>query len=1011
MMTAVEADFPCGKQVLPMCSQIEISLPVHGQNLIPARIRHYTAFGQINPFFARSFEKKAILRELPTIQVWLKKLETNRLVAMNHRHKHQNSSPDVDEALSLTSQPSSVLYPRTPILTPFFAPRNIALIGASERTGSVGRTIFRNLLDHPFGGTVFPVNPKHKNILGQQAYPDVGSIPESIDLALICTPASTVPNLIDQCGFAEIPAAVVFSAGFKEKGESGQLLAEQVKALSIKHGIRVIGPNCLGLMVPGRGLNATFAYSLGIPGKVALLSQSGAICTAMLDWSLREKVGFRAMVSVGTMLDVDWSDLIRHFGEDPETESIAIYMESMGDPRAFFSAAREVALAKPIVVIKAGRTRESAQAAAAHTGNLVGNDDIINAAFERCGILRVDTIADLFYTVETLSKQRPPKGKRLAILTNAGGPAVLATDRLVLEGGKLATLAPETVEGLKTILPDAGSSLNPVDLLGDATPEQYGQALRLLANDPGVDGVLVILTLQAMTDTEATAHQICEVGRLSEKTILASWLGGENMAKAEKILNDGGIPTFSFPDTAARVFNHLCRHHQNLEALYETPIEHTRLPLKISGQTVAKKILDQAVARNQTILSEVASKKLLNAYGIPMVETRIAHTEEDASEMAQLVKFPVALKLHSEKLTHKAAVGGVALHLNSVQQVRQAFRSIQESAIKHGGEEAFQGVTVQKMITQRGCEAILGSTCDPLFGPAIIFGLGGSSVEILNERSIGLPPLTSTLARRLIEGSRIRIALEKIQAPRELVEEIICRFAQIVLDHPQIKEMEINPLLITAEEALVLDARIILHAPEIKALDLPKPVIRPYPMEYVKAWNLQKNAISIIRPIRPEDEPLMVDFHAGLSPETVYQRYLECLNLSSRVAHTRLIRVCNCDYDRDIVLVLDHRLATSGKHQILAVGRLSKTSTPGEAEIAVLVSDLWQGKGIGSRLMKELLEIARKEKITRLVGLTRSDNHSMLHIAHRLGFSSQREDGESTSLLLIDLQPDLEEID
>ncbi|HWI57820.1 MAG TPA: acetate--CoA ligase family protein, partial [Bacillota bacterium] len=608
--------------------------------------------------------------------------------------------------------------PRAHPLDAIFAPRTVAVVGATDKPGSVGRTLVQNLVLNLFGGTVYPVNAKRPSVLGVRAYPAIAAIPEPIDLAVIATPASTVPGIMAECVQAGVRGALIISAGFSECGPAGAALEQQILAVAPREKIRIIGPNCLGLMLPHLGLNATFAKAMARPGCVGFLSQSGALCTAILDWSLRENVGFSAFISIGAMLDVGWGDLIYHLGDDPRTKSIVIYMESIGNARAFLSAAREVALAKPIIVIKVGHTREAARAAASHTGALTGNDEVLGAAFRRVGVLRVNTIEELFEMAEVLASQPRPQGPRLLILTNAGGPGVLAADMLLGCSGQLAELSPETLGRLNQLLPRHWSQSNPIDLFDDAAPERYAQAMEMAAKDPNNDGILAILTPQAMTDSTATAEQLKPFAKLESKPVLASWMGGAKVEEGASILRAAGIPTFDHPDTAASAFCHLWRYSYDLRALYETPPaagEWEGDDLKAAK--VAAQI--EAVRRSgRTLLSELEANQMLTSYGIPAVPIRIATTEAEALERAREMGFPVALKLHSQTITHKTDVGGVKLNLSGPAAVRRAYQAIQTAVTQKCGDQHFLGVSVEPMIAlAESCELILGSSADPQFGP------------------------------------------------------------------------------------------------------------------------------------------------------------------------------------------------------------------------------------------------------------------------------------------------------
>ncbi|MBP8261792.1 MAG: acetate--CoA ligase family protein, partial [Verrucomicrobia bacterium] len=577
-------------------------------------------------------------------------------------------------------------------------PKSVAVIGATEKVGSVGRTVLWNLMSTPFGGPIFPVNPTRSSVLGIKAYPNISAVPEKVDMAVITTPAASVPNIIKECADAGLPGAVIISAGFKETGPAGVELERQILAHARRSGMRIIGPNCLGVMNPINGVNATFASAIARRGNVGFISQSGALCTAVLDWSLKEMVGFSAFVSIGSMLDIGWGDLISYLGSDPNTKSIVIYMETIGDARAFLSAAREVALTKPIIIIKPGRTEGAARAAASHTGSLTGSDEVLEAAFRRCGVLRVNDISDLFHMSEVLSKQPRPRGPRMTLITNAGGPGVLATDALLSSGGELAEITPQTVDALNKILPAHWSHNNPIDVLGDASADVYAKTLEIAGRDVNSDGLLVILTPQAMTDATATADKLREFGQIENKPVLASWMGGTDVATGEAILNRAGIPTFSYPDTAARMFTAMWRYSDNLRALYETPSTRIDLESVTQGRAQAAKIIEGVRRSQRTILTEFESKELLAAYGVPIVLTRIARTVDEAVQMAEGMKYPVVLKLFSETITHKTDVGGVQLNLGSADAVRQAFHKIQTSVAEKAGAQHFQGVTVQQMI-------------------------------------------------------------------------------------------------------------------------------------------------------------------------------------------------------------------------------------------------------------------------------------------------------------------------
>jgi acetyltransferase len=908
------------------------------------------------------------------------------------------TTPSPDGAQRIESAHDILRQTQPRPLDCIFSPNAVALIGATENPNSVGRTVLENLVKGQFPGAIYPVNPKRETVLGVKAYPSILATPGKVDLAVIVTPPPSIPGIIRDCVQAGVPGAVIISAGFKETGAAGLELERQVLAEARRGQMRVVGPNCLGVMMPGRKLNATFAAGMARLGSVGFISQSGALCTAVLDWSLKENVGFSAFVSIGSMVDVGWGDLIFHLGDDPNTRSIVIYMETIGDARAFLSAAREVALTKPIIVIKPGRTSAAAKAAASHTGSLTGSDEVLQAAFQRAGVLRVENISELFDMAEVLSKQPRPRGPHLSVITNAGGPAVLATDMLITSGGQLTELTPESMAAFNAILPPAWSHNNPVDIIGDAGAALYAKAVDIAAKDPNTDGLLVILTPQAMTDATATAEQLKPYAHLEGKPILASWMGADAVMAGEDILNAANVPTFKYPDRAARAFCYMWRYTENLRALYHTPLMAPASEDVAAAHSQADAMLKAIRKQGRSLLTEFESKQLLSAHGIPTVETHVATTETEAIRHATRMGFPVVLKLYSETITHKTDVGGVQLNLRNATAVRRAWRAIQNAVVEKAGEEHFLGVTVQPMIKTDGYELILGSSIDPQFGPVMLFGAGGQLVEVFKDRALALPPLNATLARRMMEGTRIFTALQGVRGRASVdiaaLEQLLVRFSEMVVTQPWIKEVDINPLIAAPRRLLALDARVVLHDPATPEAALPTPSIRPYPTQYVGVWKLKNKKRIVIRPIRPEDEPLMVKFHQTLSEQSVYQRYFSVLQLSQRTAHERLTRICFNDYDREIALVAEHKETPAAEPRILGVGRLSKLHGVNEGEFAILVSDAWQGLGLGDELLKRVVQVAREEKLQRIVGHILADNHAMKHLCEKVGFKIRHDAGQ-----------------
>lgn len=872
-------------------------------------------------------------------------------------------------------------YPRP--LDAIFLPKTIAVIGAKDEFGTVGRTIMLNLTTGGYKGKIYPVNPKRKEVIGITCYSNLKEIPEPIDLCIIITPAKTVPGIIRECVQTNVKSIIIISAGFKEFGAEGEQLEREVLKES-QGKIPIIGPNCLGVMNPLIGLNATFAKGMALPGNIAFISQSGAMCSAVLDWSLQEKIGFSSFVSIGSMADVNWGDLIDYLGGDPSTHSILMYMESIGDARSFLSAAREIALEKPIIIIKPGRSAEAAKAAASHTGSLAGSDEVLDMALQRVGVLRVDTISQLFNMASVLGRQPRPKGPNLTIITNAGGPSVLATDATVLNGAKLSPLERETIDKLETFLPPAWSHANPVDILGDASASRYLETLEVLAKDNSTDGLLVILSPQDMTDPIGVAEGLRGFSKLKDKPVLTSWMGGSFVKKGIEILNQANIPTFEYPDDAAWSFATMWKYAENLKRLYETPLVKNNEGKFSHNSALAKEIIEKVKLENRTLLTEFESKKLLSYYGIPIVETKIATTIDEAIQYADEIGYPIVMKLHSETITHKSDVGGVKLNIVNRQDVEKNFKEIQGNILAKFTEKDFQGVTIQKMIKLEGIELIIGSIVDPQFGPVLLFGAGGIFVEVFKDKALGLPPLNTNLVKHMINKTKISNALEGIRGKKGIdmvfLEKILINFSQMIVENPWIKECDINPLLASADGIIALDARIVLHPLDTPKNKLPLPALRPYPVEYVFYDKTKEQKDVTIRPIRPEDEAMMVEFHKKLSENTVRQRYFAFLSLNDRIAHERLIRICLNDFDREIAIVaiIDD--------QIVGVARLARLIGTDIADLKLTIVDEYQNKGIGELLLTHILEIAKQENVKQIDARILSENIGMIYLVQKKGF-------------------------
>ena len=877
-----------------------------------------------------------------------------------------------------------------------FNPRSIAVIGASNKEGSVGNVLIKNLTELGYSGRVYPVNIQETQILGLKACKSVDELPEPIDLAVIATPAKTVPDVVEQCGKAGIIGIIIISAGFKEIGEEGKALEGKINELRRRYQLRIIGPNCLGIIRPSVNLNATFANRMPKPGNIAFISQSGALGTAILDWATHENIGFSNFVSIGSMIDVDFGDLIDYFGTDPKTRSILMYIEGITDARKFMSAARHFARTKPIIVVKSGKFGESAKAAASHTGSLTGDDMIYDAAFKRAGIVRVEEIADLFNSAEVLGMQNLPKGSNLAIITNAGGPGVMATDALIARGGKLAAPCQETISTLNSILPHYWSRANPVDILGDADNERYRTVIETCLKDENVDGLLIIYTPQGLADPDMIAKSIVDIGKsgVSQKTILTSFMGYEMTEEANRILTENSIPTYSTPEQAIATYMYMYQYHRNLQLLYETPEE---LPVdSVPPKRPLTVIMRNAAKENREALTETEAKKFLEYYCLPIVKTLVAKTADDAARLASSIGYPVVLKILSPQIVHKTEAGGVLLDINTETELREAFEQIIQRAKEYNPKAEIEGVTVQPMIKKRGYEVIFGAKRDPLFGPVILFGMGGIGVELFKDVAIGLPPLNQTLARRIMEETKVYQLLKGFRnmppANLKLLEELLVLFSQMLVDFPQLKEVDINPLFIDEKEAFALDARIIIDKEKVFAKPEPHEhlVISPYPKKYETLWKLRDGRTVLLRPIKPEDEPMWLEMFQQFSEESIRYRFFQIIK---DTPHEVRVRYCNIDYDRELGLVAE--LTEEGRRRILGVVRLSIEPDGKTAEIAFITADPWQGLGLASKMLDFMIEICKEKKLETIYGVMLPDNYRAINLMKKMGFTIERIDADT----------------
>ncbi len=872
-------------------------------------------------------------------------------------------------------------------LNSIFKPRRIALIGASNNPKSVGGIVLKNLVGAGFNGVIYPINPKREAVMGITCFPNVKSLPHTPDLAVIMTGAQFVPGLIRECGEAGINGVVIISAGFKECGDSGKELEEQVKAEVAKFPeMRVIGPNCLGFIVPGLNLNVSFADGMPEKGHVAFISQSGALCTSVLDWAYEAKIGFSYFVSIGNAMDVSFGDLIDYFGQDPNTKSIVLYVESIADARAFMSAARAFARKKPIIVYKSGRFPESAAAAASHTGAMASEDSIYDAVFRRAGVARVYNIGNIFDFTDLIGRKRVPKGSGLALVTNAGGPGVMATDALIAQGGKLVKLSEDTMKKLNDYLPPFWSHGNPVDVLGDATPQRFAEATRIVLEDENVDAVLVVLTPQAMTAPTETAKAIIDISEKTSKLIMAAWLGGASMKEGIDLYNKAGIPAYTTPEQAIDAFMILSKYSKNLDLLFETPKE---IPVSFSydRDELRQKYLSDIFPKAE-ILSEDDSKLLINDYGITTTHPSLAKNEEEAVEIANEKGYPVVLKIQSPDITHKSDSGGVALNIKNDEMVRVAYRSMLDTVGKRVPDARIEGITVQKMVkTKDAVELILGIKKDPVFGTVMLVGMGGTSAELFKDRRLEFPPLNERLARRMIESLKIYPLLTGYRGTKpknvEKLVEVLIRLSYLAADYPEIKELDINPVLVTPDDVIALDARIVVDKELLGKEQEPYShlILRPYPDTLKENVVLKDGTKALLRPIKPEDEPLWLELLGSCSKESIYSRFRYDFHFNSHEVATQF---CFIDYDREMGIVAE--IEQNGRKRLIGVGRLIADPDLESAEYAVLITDEWQGKDLGKYLTEFCLEIAKKSRVKRVVALTTNDNKPMISVFRKLGF-------------------------
>jgi acetyltransferase len=875
-------------------------------------------------------------------------------------------------------------------------PASIAVIGASQRPGSIGAVVFRNLRGDAFQGPIWPVNPAHDTVDGEKAWPDVASLPEAPALAVICTPAATVPQLIDELGRKGTRAAIVLSAGLKQPAGDGRTLEQQMLDAARPHLLRILGPNCIGMLVPGLGVNASFAPANATPGELAFVTQSGALATALLDWANGRGIGFSHFVSLGDSADVDFGDVLDYLASDAGTRAILMYAESVKNGRKFMSAARAAARNKPVIIVKAGRAPEGARAAASHTGALAGSDLVFDAAVRRAGMLRVPTLESLFDAAETLAHRWPYRGERLVVMTNGGGAGVLAADALSLSGGTLATLGPDTLAALDACLPAGWSRGNPVDIIGDAPVSRYQDALRVLMAAPEVDAVLFAHAPTAVVPAGDIAAACLPLIEKASKPVLGCWLGGPTVAAARAKWSAAGLASFDTPERAVAAWLQLVMHARNQAALQQTPP--AALPDFSPDRRRAQSLIDTALQEGRQWLDEVQAKELLHAYGIPVVETRMAASADDAAQVAVRIGFPVALKVVSPQVIHKSDVGGVALNLESAQDVQAAAQRMLGELARLMPQARMLGFAVQRMVKRPGAhELIIGLSNDPVFGPVLLCGAGGTDVELNKQHAIGLPPLNALLALDLLDRSGVRPLLAPTRgrpaADEAGVCEVLLKMSQMACDLRGLAELDINPLLVDSRGVIALDARVRVR----DSSDLAPLSIRPYPQELEQRIAVGSRAL-LLRPIRPEDAVRLSDFYEDAPAEDMRLRFF----LARReVPHSELARYSQIDYDRDMTFIaLDPETGAMA-------GEVRAVCDPDNerAEFAIQVAAPWQGKGLGIELLGKLIDYLRRRGTHELFGECLPENRGMAALAKRLGFEVAHHPGAVTMRLTLQAAP------
>lgn len=870
-------------------------------------------------------------------------------------------------------------------LTALFAPSSVAVFGASDRPDSVGQIVFQNMLSSGFTGRLYPINPKHTEVQGRKAFANIAEISDTVELVVIATPPATIPQILEQCGQRSVKAAVILSAGFSETGAKGMALEKEMIKSARHHGIRILGPNCIGIMRPSLGLNTTFIKGGGKPGNIAFVSQSGALCAAIIDWASTRDVGFSSLVSMGSSSDVDFGEILDFLVSDSETKSILLYIEGIRNARSFMSSLRAAARIKPVILVKVGRHTTSSKAALSHTASLVGADDVFAAAVSRLGVVRVQTITQLFTAAKALSCGFRPVGSRLAIVTNGGGPGLMAIDRVADLGLTMASLSDKTIEYLNQCLPVTWSHSNPIDIVGDASAERYHHAVKACLDDDNVDGVLVILTPQAMTKPRKTAQAMIDLSQKYSKPLLPCWMGDLLVASARQIFVEAHKPSFRTPEPAVEVFSYLSDYYRNQKLMLQVPPPLTNyLEPDIEN---ARMIIEGAIQAHRTILSEMESKALLAAFHIPVAQTMIARSPNEALLIAQQFGFPVAMKVNSHDITHKRDAGGVLLNLANARAVRTAFQHISDNISHNRPNAKVDGIAIEPMIVKDNARVLMiGVTSDPIFGPVITFGAGGTEVEVLKDRTLSLPPLNHFLVRELIRNTKVVSMLGAFRhmpaVNMDALEEVLLRVSEMVCELPLLKAMDINPLLLDENGAFAVDARVEVEYRQPSADRYAHMAIYPYPTHLISHWQLADGTDITIRPIRPEDAEIEHLFVQKLSDESKYFRFMNHVN---ELTPAMLARFTQIDYSREMALIAVTR--ELGSDTEIGVARFSINPDGDSCEFALVVADRMQGKGLGYKLMSSLMDAARSKGLHMLEGEVLENNHNMLKLVARMGFN------------------------